>query len=82
MTGYVTRDGRTLFVSDAFSDGRWWGTFFKKASGSLARFKTASLPMRTSKRDAETDLERYAEANGLRKVAIEEVASWNRLGYS
>lgn len=75
MTGFMTRDGRKLFICDGISGGRFWGTFFKKANGSLARFKTASLPMRPKKRDAEADLQRYAEANGLSKVTIEEVAS-------
>jgi len=75
MTGFVTRDGRKLFVCDGLTSGRYWGTFFKKANGSLARFKTANLPMRPKKRDAEEDLRRYAEVNGLSKVMIEEVAS-------
>lgn len=74
MNRYLSKDGRILFVADGISSGEWWGTFYRKSNGNLARFKSAQLPMRKRKKDAQQDLDQYAEANGLIKVS-EEVAT-------
>ncbi|MCL4514703.1 MAG: hypothetical protein M1379_03825 [Firmicutes bacterium] len=69
--GYKLPDGRILFVHDGISDGKWWGTFYRKASGSsLKRFVAPSLPMREQKAQAEKDLEFYAVRNNLIKVEV------------
>lgn len=72
MNRYLSKDGRVLFVADGISSGEWWGTFYQKSNGSLARFKSSKLPMRRRKRDAEQDLDQYAEANELITVSEEQ----------
>ena len=40
---YLSKDGRVLFVADGISSGAWWGIFYKKSNGNLARFKSVIL---------------------------------------
>ena len=62
--GYSDAQGRLMFVSDGISGGQSWGTFFRKPSGALKRYR--GLEMRDERKEAEADLERYARLHGWR----------------
>jgi ParB/RepB/Spo0J family partition protein len=57
--------GRALFVSDGISQGKSWATYWRKASGSLARLRSPNLPERVTREEAQDDLDTWAEARGL-----------------
>lgn len=63
---YVTDSGRVVRVEQSF-DGRY-GTFSRRPSGSLERFKSPSLPMRDDLLQAVRDLAAHAEHRGWRQV--------------
>ena len=65
---YKQEDGTILFVSDGISNGDLWGTFYRKANGSLKRVTSASLPMVSSRDQAQTDLDKWATRKKLPKV--------------
>ena len=50
-----------MFVSDGISNGRWWATFRRTGTGSLARVVNRWLPERDTREEAEADLRRYLE---------------------
>lgn len=70
MIGYRDRYGRVLFVSDGISPGTAWGTFYRKPSGGMARFR--GLPVRNDQIQAEQDLCDYAREHGLEPVEVDE----------
>ncbi len=43
-------------VSDGISQGRWWTTFRRQPNGSLRRVRSAALPERPTREEAEHDL--------------------------
>ena len=63
-TGYRDAQGRLLFVSDGISGGEAWGTFYRKPSGALKRYR--GLEMRDEHEEAERDLDTYARLRGWR----------------
>jgi hypothetical protein len=61
MSNYFDpKNDRVIFISDGISDGRQFGTFYRKRNGSLKRFVSPHLPMRKKKCDAQIDLDKYA----------------------
>lgn len=66
MSAYVTDSGRVVRVEQSF-DGRY-GTFSRRPSGSLERFKSPSLPMRNTYLEAARDLNAHAVHRGWRQV--------------
>lgn len=69
----VDRQGRRLFVSDGISSGKAFGTFYRKPFGSLKRLVSKSLPMCSTRVEAEADLAAFAHRNGCTAVTEEEV---------
>ena len=53
-----------LFVSDGISDGRVFGAFYRKKTGSLRRLRRRDLPLRTDPHEAELDLRDLAARKG------------------
>ncbi|RJQ07574.1 MAG: hypothetical protein C4551_06615 [Bacillota bacterium] len=68
MTRYIDRHGRVLFVHDGISDGRAWGVFYRKPSGSLCRVKSEHLPVCGTQEAAQQCLDGWAKARKLRVV--------------
>ncbi|MHB0976871.1 MAG: hypothetical protein ACYC1U_06725 [Candidatus Aquicultorales bacterium] len=67
-TSYIGKDGVEIFVSDGISQGDQWGTFTCKPSGSLKRLKSSEMPMVDSRKEAQANLDSWAEKKGLRVV--------------
>ena len=66
--GYMDKRGRLLFVSDGFTDGKEWGTFYRSEQGSLKRFTGKGLEQRETREKAEADLKKYAMEHGFKHV--------------
>lgn len=60
MTGWRLPDGRILFVHDGISSGKTWATYYRKPSGSLKRVASKDLPLRPTRAEAQSDLDRWA----------------------
>lgn len=58
--GYMDKRGRLLFVSDGFTDGAEWGTYYRSEQGTLKRFTAKELDQRDTREKAESDLKKYA----------------------
>jgi hypothetical protein len=71
---YLDDRGRVLFVSDGISDGQAWGTFHRKANGSLQRLVSKHLPLQDGEWLAQEDLDNYARLRRL-EVAHESPAT-------
>ena len=71
MTGYKNKHGQILFVSAGIG-GDNFATYTKKPGGSLKRFCSPLLPVRTDRNQAEWDLQKYARINKLKKVDIQD----------
>ena len=63
------QDGCAVLVSDGISRGESFGTFKIKASGSLKRVISKDMPMVSTREEAQKNLDRWAEKNGLRREA-------------
>lgn len=63
---YISKDGRTLFVSAGLG-GDTFGTFYRKIKGAQGkhRVKSRYLPMRKDRGLAQKDLDDYAKKNKL-----------------
>lgn len=65
---YQDEQGRDVLVSSGISGSggqrKYYGTYRRKANGSLQRIKTKFLPFRNSVEEAEFDLAVYAEKKG------------------
>lgn len=68
---FVLED-RVLFVCGITSSQTWF-TGYRKPSGGVRRFRSPSLPVRTSRDEAQADLERFARERGLRLAVGMEV---------
>jgi len=66
MVAFIDDQGRRVFVSDGIIQGRCWGVYRRKPSGSLQRIK--SVPIRWTRAETERDLEDYAAKHGWRRV--------------
>ncbi len=66
---YLMADGRELFVTDGFSEGRTWFTAYKAPTGSTRRYKSPDLPCRRTREEAQADLDSYARKKGLKARA-------------
>ena len=60
MAQYIDDMGKTVKISSGISGGLSWMSFRVKKSGSLQRVKSKHLPVRDTKEEAQTDLDRYA----------------------
>ena len=58
--------GAELFVSQGINDK--WGTFYRKASGSLRRACSPMMPMIATEEEAQANLDAYAAKCGLEEV--------------
>ncbi|MBE3131536.1 MAG: hypothetical protein IMZ54_12590 [Acidobacteria bacterium] len=67
---YGDKNGHELFVSDGLCDGRLFGTFYRKPSGSLRRYTSPALPMQPTAELAQADLDAYARKRGWRLVPV------------
>lgn len=68
---YLMADGRELFVTDGFSEGRTWFTAYKAPTGSTRRYKSPALPCRRTREEAQANLDKYAQVKGLQAVGGE-----------
>lgn len=66
---YLMADGRELYVTDGFSEGRTWFTAYKAPTGSTRRYKSPDLPCRRTREEAQADLDSYARKKGLKARA-------------
>jgi hypothetical protein len=73
MTAYSDKKGRLLFVGSGLG-GDNYGTMYKKSGKWAApgkhRVKSPALPMRTTKEEAERDLDWYAIEHNLVMVNL------------
>lgn len=65
MTEYIDDRGKTVMVSQGI--GELWMTCRVKKSGSLQRVKSKFLPERDTQKEAQADLDQYANAMGWKK---------------
>ncbi len=70
--GCRDRDGRVIFVHEGLG-GTSWGSFRRRASGSLQRVKSPKLPMRCTQDLAQRDLGRYADALPVLEKALNSI---------
>ncbi len=68
--GYLDRRGRALFVHCGISQGKSWGTYYRRSEISLQRLVSRHLPLRSTRDEAQRDLDRYAEQRGLEEIAV------------
>ncbi len=61
-----------FIVSDGISSGQTWGTYRRKPSGALQRVVSKALPLRSTREEAQADLDAWLRAKGW-KVPGEEV---------
>ncbi len=66
--GYMDKRGRLLFVSDGFTDGQEWGTYYRSEQGTLKRFTGKGLDLRDTREKAESDLKKYAGEHDFEHV--------------
>lgn len=64
---YLDDQSRPVSVAAGLG-GSTWGSFRRQPSGALRRVKSASLPMRSSREEAEADLVAYVGAKGWRRA--------------
>lgn len=57
-TEYITASGRVFVISDGISNGAAWGTYERKANGSLRRICSPLLPL-TIRKHALEDFKNY-----------------------
>lgn len=57
--------GRVLFVSPVRRNDGTWGTYYRDLAGGFHRVTASSLPIRSSRDQAERDLDDYAAARNL-----------------
>jgi hypothetical protein len=67
---YRDFQGRILFVGCGITDGTSWMTFYSKLNGSLRRVNSKFLPIRSTRNQAQEDLDRYAKERGLEPVPV------------
>lgn len=64
MAEYIDDKGRLVVVSSGIGDGNYYMACRRKKSGALQRVKSKFLPIRRKRREAQEDLDRYAEEHG------------------
>ena len=71
--GYIDQMGRTLVVTDLYSDGREWATgYIDQRTGLMVRHMlTISLPIRATQAEARADLDKYAEWCELERTEVQ-----------
>jgi hypothetical protein len=68
-TRYRDFRGRELFVSDGISSGKTWMTCYcVPGSGGTHRLKSPSLPLRSTREEAQRDLDQYAARKGFKPI--------------
>lgn len=70
---YVDDKGLEIIVHCGLSEGREWGVFRRKTTGSLQRIKT--IPMTPNREEAERNLREYAKKKKWRKREVHETQS-------
>ena len=70
---YLDKKGNEIFVSTGL--GSEYGTFRKSKNGGLHRAKSPSMPMVSSREEAQENLDAWARKNGLEVVREEESKS-------
>ena len=63
---FVDKDGRVVFVAQGLDES--WMTMYWGESGGLHRLKSEYLPVRQTRRQAETDLDLHASLNRWRRA--------------
>lgn len=67
---YIDADNRPIFV-EAGLGGKEYGSFRRRASGSLERVKSSKMPMVESRDEAQRNLDKWAQAHKLLEVPDE-----------
>lgn len=67
---YLDKKGNEIFVSTGL--GSAYGTFRKSKNCGLHRVKSPSMPMTSSKEEAQDNLDLWAKKNGLAVIDCEE----------
>lgn len=66
---YKLPDGRILFASAGLGQDVFM-TCTRRKSGGLQRYKSKSLPLRSTLEEAQADLDAYAKAHNLEPYAL------------
>ncbi|OGS01438.1 MAG: hypothetical protein A2V88_13995 [Elusimicrobia bacterium RBG_16_66_12] len=64
---YIDYQGRELFICSGISCMRAWTTYYRKPSGSLKRVTSPCLPIRENPKQAQDDLDLWAQRGGLQR---------------
>ena len=68
-TGYLDSDGHAIFVASEIG-GKEFGSFKRRASGSLKRVVSKALPMRATADAAQRDLDKWAKSHKLQPTEV------------
>ncbi len=68
-TSYLDTDGIPIFVDCGISSGKEWGSFKRKANGSLKRVVSKVMPMVEDRKIAQSNLDKWAKTHEL--VAVD-----------
>lgn len=74
VRAWLAQDGKPLFVHCGISGGTSWGTFHRKASGSLKRVVSQAMPMVSDRGQAQANLDKWARKHKLQEVLIDDPA--------
>ena len=69
---YKDKEEVVLFVSEGIGNGAW-GTFYRKANGSLKRLQRSALLMRDTFEQAQRDLDDFALQHELETAEMDQV---------
>lgn len=64
---YIDKQGNEVFVSAGLGSDQY-GTFRRSIAGGLHRVKSPMMPMVSSKKEAQANMDKWAKKNGLKVI--------------